>query len=55
MTRIFGIACLALFASCASPVVSIKEQKLRCIERFLAQNVDALKAKEVCSWGFERQ
>lgn len=43
---------LFLLIGCSTP--TIREQRLRCVERFLGQNVDALKAKEVCQWGFER-
>lgn len=51
MNKIITIVCLIGLTGCATP--TIREQKFKCVERFLSQNVDALKAKEVCQWGFE--
>lgn len=53
MSKIISVACLLGLIGCAAPTV--REQKFKCVERFLGQDVDALKAKEVCQWGFERQ
>jgi hypothetical protein len=47
-------------ASCASKKVvipkkkSFRDLKMECVERFLGQGVDPIKAKEVCDWSFKR-
>jgi len=44
---------LFILSGCATS--SVREQRLQCVERFIAQGVDALKARHVCQWGFELQ
>ena len=45
---------LFILSGCSS-FSSLREQRLACVERFIEKGVDAVKARNVCQWGFELQ
>jgi len=46
---------MLMLTSCASNRLGYVEAKLNCVDRLLAQGVEAIKSKDVCAWAHERK